>query len=224
MKTKKTTSPNKKPWPTKAAMEQVYDKKLWGGTSTDFYSGTGSHDPQLIRPYIDLVTSFLTSFKKPLTVVDLGCGDFNVGKELVQYTESYIAVDIVNDLITRNKKLFTNANLQFHCLDIAKDELPAGDCVLLRQVLQHLSNKEIINSIEKLYSFKYVLLTEHIPIGEFNPNMDIISGQGIRLKKNSGVDLLSTPFNLTIKKESQLLKIPMTNGKGVICTTLYTMF
>ena len=35
---------NKQPWPTKAAMTQVYEKYLWGGGGEhDFYSGEGSH-------------------------------------------------------------------------------------------------------------------------------------------------------------------------------------
>src|SRR5690554_7302135 len=76
----------KKPWPTKAAMEQVYEMKLWGDNNTDFYSGIGSHSPELVNPYIEVVSSFLKSFDHPLIVCDLGCGDFNVGKELVQYT------------------------------------------------------------------------------------------------------------------------------------------
>ena len=29
---------------------------------------------------------------------DLGCGDFNVGKELVKHAKRYVAVDIVADL------------------------------------------------------------------------------------------------------------------------------
>ena len=33
----------KKPWATRAAMEQVYDLNLWGANETKFYSGEGSH-------------------------------------------------------------------------------------------------------------------------------------------------------------------------------------
>ncbi len=33
----------KTPWPTKAAMEQVYEQNFWGGDNADFYSGEGSH-------------------------------------------------------------------------------------------------------------------------------------------------------------------------------------
>ena len=80
----------KRPWPTKDAMEQVYEKNLWGSNKTHFYSGIGSHDPKIIDPYINVVTSFLSSFKNSIVVCDLGCGDFNVGKDLVKYTKKYI--------------------------------------------------------------------------------------------------------------------------------------
>ena len=62
----------KKPWPTKDAMEQVYAMQLWGKDESNFYSGDGSHDPKIVNPYIEVVTSFLTSFESPLTVCDLG--------------------------------------------------------------------------------------------------------------------------------------------------------
>lgn len=223
-KEEKSSTRKKKPWPTRDAMEQVYKKNLWGGRNADFYSGAGSHDPGLVEPYIKAVTTFLTSFETPLVVCDLGCGDFNVGKELVKYTRKYIAVDIVAELIERNNKIFNEEKLEFQCLDIASDELPAGDCALLRQVLQHLSNKEVQRIVQKLSDFKYVILTEHIPEGDFTPNKDIISGQGIRLKKQSGLDLLAPPFHLKVKEERQLLSIPAQYSKGIIVTTHCTMF
>jgi len=214
----------KKPWPTKKAMEQVYKMKLWGDNTSDFYSGIGSHHPEIINPYIEVLTSFLTSFKSPISVCDLGCGDFNIGKELVKYTESYVAVDIVSDLIERNKQKFKEENLEFYCSDIAVDDLPSGDCALLRQVLQHLSNTEVLSIVRKLKDFKYIILTEHIPEGDFVPNKEIISGQGIRLKKQSGLNLLAPPFNFKVKKEKQLLSISLNDAKGLIVTSLYEVF
>ncbi|MGN8224316.1 class I SAM-dependent methyltransferase [Gracilimonas sp. BCB1] len=211
----------KKPWPTKGAMTQVYEKNLWGGGDTDFYSGSGSHHPELVDPYVEAVTSFLRSFDEPLVVCDLGCGDFNVGMELVRYADKYIAVDIVPELIERNKETFTADNLEFRSLDIAEDSWPAGDCVILRQVLQHLSNAEIQCIVSKLYNYEYIILTEHLPEGDFEPNRDIISGQGTRLKKNSGVDLLEPPFDLKVKKQEQWLTIPAKEWGGDVVTTLF---
>jgi SAM-dependent methyltransferase len=212
------------PWSTKAAMEQVYQLKLWGGQKPDFYSGSGSHETEIVKPYITVVTSFLRSFKTPITVCDLGCGDFNVGKELVVYAKNYVAIDIVAPLIAFNKEKFKEPNLEFYCLDIAVADLPSGDCAIIRQVLQHLSNAEVQAIVNKLANFKYLILTEHLPKGDFIPNKDILSGQGIRLKKKSGINLLAPPFHLKVKEEKQLIAFPLEGNKGILVTTLYVLF
>jgi hypothetical protein len=214
----------KNSWPTKAAMEQVYELRLWGDEKTEFYSGSGSHQLDIVKPYIAAVVSFLTSFKTPISVCDLGCGDFNVGKELVVYTKKYVAIDIVAPLIVFNKEKFKESNLEFHCLDIAVADLPLGDCAIIRQVLQHLSNAEVQAIVNKLVNFKYLILTEHLPKVDFIPNKDIISGQGIRLKKKSGINLLVPPFNLKVKEEKQLIAYYLEPDKGVLVTTLYVLF
>ncbi|MFD2518046.1 class I SAM-dependent methyltransferase [Salinimicrobium flavum] len=213
----------KKPWPTKDAMAQIYERKLWGGKQYEFYSGLGSHHPETVDAYIAVVSAFLKYFATPPVICDLGCGDFNIGKELLKYSKKYIAVDIVPDLISHNKKEFKIDNLEFHALDIATDDLPSGDCAILRQVLQHLSNEEIQSVVEKLYDFKYIILTEHLPEGDFEPNKDIISGQGIRLKKQSGVKLSASPFHFKVKEEKQLLSVPAPGFKGVLVTTMYKL-
>ena len=211
----------KKTWPTKAAMSQIYEKNLWGGNPSEFYSGEGSHDPVLVIPYIDVVSNFLESFETLITVCDLGCGDFNVGKDLVASTAHYHAVDIVPALIEYNQAKFQLQNLTFHCLDVAVDELPAGDCALVRQVLQHLSNQEVQQILEKLSHYRFVIITEHLPSGDFEPNKDKISGQGIRLKQNSGIDVLAQPFYWKVKDVNELLSLELSNGRGRIVTILY---
>ncbi|MBE7647816.1 class I SAM-dependent methyltransferase [Tenacibaculum finnmarkense] len=219
--------PSKTPWPTKEAMQQVYELNLWGNNNSAFYSGAGSHQAEIVTPYLSAVSSFLTSFKTPLIVCDLGCGDFNIGKELVTHTEQYIAADIVPELITYNTEKFKNPNLTFQTLDIAKDTLPTADCVILRQVLQHLSNNEVQEVLAKLSNYKYVILTEHLPnisVEEFIPNKDIISGQGIRIKKKSGLAILKAPFHFQVKEEKELLSVVLEDKKGIIVTTLYTVF
>ena len=213
----------KKAWPTKAAMQQIYRKQLWGTNGTTFYSGSGSHDSNLVAPYIASVTSFLASLEEKIVVCDLGCGDFNIGSRLVPFAKNYIAVDIVEELIDHNRTAFQSPHLQFQCLDIAKDELPMGDCAIVRQVLQHLSNAEIKAIVSKLYCYKYLIITEHVPKGAFVPNLDIISGQGIRLKKQSGVDLLSPPFNVKAKETRHLVSLVPPEGNGLIHTMLYIL-
>ncbi len=205
-------------------MQQIYRDKLWGDNGAEFYSGQCSHHPELVDPYHEFVTTFLKSFAVPITICDLGCGDFNIGKELLPYTKKYIAVDIVPEGIAFTRKQFNYPNMEFHCMDIAKARLPQADCAILRQVLQHLSNAEVEKIVNKLYDFKYVLLTEHLPKGEFQANEDIISGQGIRLKKLSGLDLFEAPFHLKVKEKRQLVSLKALVQKGRIVTTLFRMF
>lgn len=214
----------KTPWPTEAAMSQIYEKKLWGGNShTDFYSGEGSHNTAITTPYIYSVTAFLKSHSPRLRICDLGCGDFNIGKQLWPYTRHYHAIDIVPKLIERNTSLYKANNLQFHCLDISEDDLPDADCIILRQVLQHLSNKEVVNILKKLKTYKYIILTEHLPNTlNFTPNKDIISGQGIRLKHQSGIAILKPPFNFTAKRVTLLDVFVL--PKGQIVTQLYEVY
>ena len=213
-----------KPWPAKDVMNQIYEMNLWGGNQFDFYSGIGSHDAKIIDPYLKVIIAFLESYNRSLIVCDLGCGDFNIGKHLTKYSKKYIAIDVVENLTKRNKNLYKDHNLEFYCLDIINDKLPSGDCIILRQVLQHLSNKDIEKVIKKITIYKYIILTEHIPLGNFVSNKDIISGQGIRLKQNSGVNILEAPFNLKIKDQKQLEEHILENNKGRILTTLFKVF
>ena len=224
VKVKKKRTDKKTSWPTKAAMQQVYEQRLWGTNGDEFYSGEGSHDESLVATYIEGISAFLKSFKEPITICDLGCGDFNIGRQFVPFVGTYLAVDIVPELIAHNSTTFDAPNLEFLCLDIAKDDLPKADCAILRQVLQHLSNAEVAAVVNKLHCFKYVILTEHVPEGEYVPNLDIISGQGIRLKKQSGINLLNPPFSMEVKKKEMLLSQHSVNHPGVIITTLFQMF
>lgn len=214
----------KKPWPTRKVMEQIYDQNLWGGNENEFYSGFGSHSIELVEPYINVVKKFLRSFNHPITVCDLGCGDFNIGKQLFKDTKKYTAIDIVESLVKFNRKKYKAENLEFRNLDISIDSLPKADCVFVRQVLQHLSNVEVKRVLKKLNFYKFLILTEHIPQGGFKPNLDIISGQGIRLKKKSGINILEPPFNFKIESKKELISINLGEGKGRLVTTFFQVF
>lgn len=207
---------------TKKVMSEIYEKKRWGGRQKDFYSGSGSHSRKVVQPYIKTISSFLKDYEDGLIVCDLGCGDFNVGKNLVPYSKRYMGIDIVDDLIERNKKLFVSEKLEFHCLNIVTDNLPKGDCILVRQVFQHLSNEEIKKVVKKIEKFKHIIVTEHIPKGEFVANAEKSTGAGIRLSNNSGVVLTEPPFNMNPERSTELLRIKY--RKALIVTTHYQNF
>ena len=203
---------------------KIYKKGIWGKNAFgEPISGSGSHAKEIIQPYISEVSKFLLDIK-PSIVVDLGCGDFNVGKNFINLCEKYLACDVSSEILNRNKDNFSQLkNVEFRLVDLAFDYLRIGDVCFVRQLLQHLSNNDIEKFITKLNSqkpYKYLVLTEHLPLSDnFNPNVDKNTGADIRLSHKSGVVLHSEPFYLRALETIDFLEI--NEGDGRIKTTIY---
>ena len=208
---------------------EIYKRNKWGGSRREFYSGPGTANEQIVSIYISMVSekAYSENFVG-LTFVDLGCGDFRVGKQLLQLCSNYIGVDIVKPLIHRNHETYGNALTKFMHLDIVEDELPNGDVCFVRQVLQHLSNRQIIVVLPKLKKYKWVFITEHYPTDNnvIKPNIDKVHGRDVRVYDNSGVYLSKPPFELPAQELKEVLEVPGVgleglNDPGVIRTFLY---
>jgi hypothetical protein len=201
---------------------KIYKEKRWGG-GADYFSGHGSHLQDHVDPYVTALSEFLGQFPKLLNVVDLGCGDFNVGRQIRGKAANYIACDIVPDLIKRNRQIYSELNVDFRILDMTQEDLPKGDVVLIRQVLQHLSNADIKRVIERLHGYKYLVLTEYVPHGEFIQNIDHITGSYSRLARGipSGVVLTAPPFNLQVKSEKLICRT--LEQEGLLTVIVYEL-
>lgn len=200
----------------------IYNSGIWGNKADwKFCSGSGSHDPRIVVPYLGAVEVFLTSLSVKPDVVDLGCGDFNVGSQIRPFCRGYIACDIVPELIASNRTRFKELDVEFRCLDAATEHLPAGDVVFLRQVLQHLNNDQISLIVGKLEKYKYLILTEHLPKGSFKPNSEKPTGPGVRTGVKSGVVLSAPPFKLRFKAEQVVCSIE--ERASEVRTTIYTL-
>jgi hypothetical protein len=205
----------------------IYKEAKWGaGPRGDYYSGTGSHDPQLVRPYVKAVGSFLQSLPTPPSLVDLGCGDFNIGSQLRRYCGKYIACDVVPGLISRNQEKFSDADVDFRCLDITQRDFPDAEVALLRQVLQHLSTVQILQVVPSLYRYRFLVVSEHLPVEpDFRPNVEKPAGAMIRLFLGSGVILTEPPFNLKVKSAKVICSVSQAvdDDPGLVRTTLYEL-
>ena len=199
----------------KETFQDIYKNDRWGyfrykNAPCDFYSGPGSYAGELVNPYVSLVKK-LISEKEIKTIADLGCGDFNVGSRIAPLVVDYTGCDIVPELIERNKKKFGNDRCSFVCLDIVEDDLPAADLCLIREVFQHLSNKEIMNVLHKLRQYKFVLVTETIKSIEEGFNKDIPHGS------HRGICLKYPPFCM-MGTEVLRLNHPVDKGYVVVST------
>ena len=196
----------------------IYKNKIWGEGNLEipYYSGGGSDDEFAI-PYVNAIVDFISK-NKIKSIVDLGCGDFRIGKKITELTDvNFIGVDIVDDLIEYNKKQFSSASVSFYKKNIASDKLPAGELYLVRQVFQHLSNSQIKKALKNLSACKHLIITEHQPVdSNCTPNIDKPVGAGIRLEGNSGVYLEHPPFNKKVKKLFEIS--PQQDKSSVIAT------
>jgi hypothetical protein len=197
---------------------RIYRQKMWGGDGLDFYSGEGSAS-ELLAPYISGVRSFLSKLPASV-VVDIGCGDFVAGSQLADLARSYVACDVVPELIERNRRIFVRHNITFMVIDAAKDALPPGDIVIVKQVFQHLRNDQIHAIARKLSQYRTWIICEHTPIADFSPNVDMRSGHGVRIRFNSGVVLTEPPFS--IKPRNTEILSEAESYYGVIRTLAYT--
>jgi SAM-dependent methyltransferase len=191
---------------TAEVFAEIYAKKEWNEDIRDegFDSGLGSGSAFASR-YCDLINDFIETHKIQ-SVVDLGCGDFRVGRQIARPGILYTGVDLVSDLIEYNQKTFGADHIRFQSGDLTSGPLPDGELCLIRQVLQHLSNQEILTAIERCEKYPYVIVTEHIPKGgKIKPNVDKPHGPDIRLYWNSGVFLEQPPF---LRRTTTLLDVP----------------
>jgi len=197
-------------WP-EVVFDRVYKEKKWGDKG-GFFSGEGSL-PKNTLNYRNYVEKFIkeNNIKK---VLDLGCGDFRVGKLINWNNAEYIGADVVKSLIYRNNKLYSNKKIKFIKKNIIVNKLPDADLCLIRQVLQHLSNKDIKKIIKKIIKYRYILVTDSISI---NPkkrlNLDIPRGRN----RKYGLYLELPPFN---QKSKIVLSYFEKNKKYILRTIL----
>ena len=201
---------------------RIYLESHWGGGG-GFYSGSGSHDAGLVEPYVSAVSRHLRSMERPPRIVDLGCGDFNVGSRFLDLCSEYVAVDIVPELIEAHKRKVWDLKVRFVRLNIIEDPLPEGEVCFLRQVFQHLSNAQISKVLPKLRRYREVFITEHHPEDArlAAHNIDKLQGADIRITSGSGVYLDRHPFNLDRSRWELVLEVPYAPG-GLIRTFKYS--
>jgi SAM-dependent methyltransferase len=189
--------------------QDVYKYSLWGGDQeSKFFSGVGSRGGAVdiyVEKMAALIQRHAADLGRPPIVVDLGCGDFQVGGALLSRLPdiTYVGCDIVPELIAHNKQTYGTDRVSFRHVDIVVNPLPAGDVCLVRQVLQHLSNEEILNIMQRMGHYKLIYVTEGHPeqrIGPVNP--DKAASADVRFDwktgRGRGVELDRPPFNATV--------------------------
>lgn len=183
---------------TSAVFDSIYKEKAWShGKDEGSLSGEGSEGSWLdasveaILTYPDLASR---------SVVEIGCGDFNFGSRIAPHTTFYTAIDVSPVIIEANKRTYAGLdNVEFKAVNGEDAVLPQGQLVIIRQVLQHLTNGEIAAIMRSVLASnpEQVFVFEDVPADVFAPNRDLpVAGPFTRIGLSSGVDLRSAPFSL----------------------------
>ena len=164
----------------------IYTNRVWlNGRQAGSLSGSGSEidNTGSVRSRVaDLLSGFGIQ-----ALLDVGCGDFNWMKE-VQLSCLYIGIDIVTEIIARNARVYGSPQRTFFVLDATRDKLPVADAALCREVLFHLSFRDIWRLIDNLRD---------------SQTMFLIATNDSGLQRNA--DILSEDFRLLNLREAPFL-------------------
>lgn len=164
----------------------IYENNEWG-----YGSGEGSLKIHTVG-YSKFIEEFIKK-KKIATVVDMGCGDWQFSKDINWGNAQYHGFDIVHKVIDANIAKYAKENIVFSCYSGSATMLPSADLLIIKDVLQHLTNDKIDRIFEEFNRYKYCLITNCVnPRGKFE-NVDILDGEMRYL------DLRLPPFNVAGK-------------------------
>ena len=168
----------------------IYEHGLWAkdaqGKGTSGYGST----LEFTRLYRVFLQDFLAAHQVR-SVVDAGCGDWEFSQAIDWNGISYLGVDIVPSVIKENQRRFSAANVRFAVADIVREELPPADLLLVKDVLQHLSNADVTSFLAQLPRYRHVLIVNDVlPRSLTATTIDIPTG------RYRPLDLTQPPFSL----------------------------
>lgn len=177
-----------------AIFSSIYERGEWGvDENQKGNSGSGS-DPQNAKIYLSFLKSYLED-NSIQSVVDLGCGDWRLGRLINWDGIKYLGIDVVESVINENTKNFASANISFIKADGTDYVLPKADLLICKDILQHLPYKDIQNIIKQFSKFKYCIVINDVdPVKLTCENIDIPRGYYRCL------DLTKPPFSLLGRK------------------------
>lgn len=162
----------------------IYDSDHWEGGS-----GVGSA-PDATQPYRDVLAEILAA-SDVRSVVDVGCGDWQLGSLVDWSGVDYLGLDVVPEVVARNAARFGKQGVRFSVLDGRQEALPAADLLLAKDVLQHWPSANVSAFLGKaLARYRYCLITNDVESVHWSGavNQDIALGEWRTL------DLEAAPF------------------------------
>tara|TARA_B100001250_G_C19566834_1_gene685880 strand:+ start:57 stop:791 length:735 start_codon:yes stop_codon:yes gene_type:complete len=154
-------------------------------------SGHGSNiNTDQSNNLISSLSSFIKNYKIN-SFLDMPCGDFLWMNELLKKNNimNYLGIDIVDEIIKKNKKKYENEKIKFSTFDIINFHTDEKfELVFMRDFFIHINNadiKKVLSNIQKM-NIDYFAFENY----DISKNEDVITG------RHRKVNLKLDPFNL----------------------------
>ena len=155
-----TTSSNKRVLdPVEEIFTYIYEKNCW--LSQESVSGPGS-ELKVTQNMRQALSTLLQRFGIA-SIADAPCGDLNWMRYVDIGTCRYIGIDIVQELIENNARIF-GATREFRHLNLIEDIIEKVDLIICRDMLAHLTDEQIFKVLRnfKQSGSKYILMTTNL--------------------------------------------------------------
>jgi SAM-dependent methyltransferase len=152
--------------------QSIYDTDHWKQGS-----GEGSYRDATDR-YREVVAAAISG-RDVRTVVDAGCGDWQFSKLIEWGGVHYVGLDVVPDVVEENTREHGSSEIEFRCVDVRHAQLPEGDLLICKDVLQHWDIESITRFLAaNLTRYRYLLITNdvasvHWPAGKLNAEISL---------------------------------------------------
>lgn len=169
--------------------DRIYRENRWGRGS-----GPGSM-PETTHEYRSWLQSYLDQ-NTGSRVLDIGCGDWSFSRLMDWTRVYYFGIDVVPSVIRDDNHLYRSNRVHFilsDVLDLPEQMLCTFDIVIIKDVLQHLSNRTVLQVFDKLLMVPVWLISNGMPYNGINQN--IVDG-GYR-----PIDVSKSPFSLNVTQE-----------------------
>jgi hypothetical protein len=177
------------------AFSRIYADGVWGRNAQGEGISGGGSNVEAAREYMNFLQKFLKEHHIR-SVVELGCGDWEFSQHVDWSGITYRGYDVVRSVIERNHKKFSTSTITFIQGDATQIDLPSADLLICKDVMQHITNEDVLIMCAQFPKFKYCLITnDALPDTVLNPNDKLNTRGGHRT-----LDLSRPPFNIQGKK------------------------
>jgi hypothetical protein len=175
------------------AFTQIYHENLWGDPNSR--SGIGSSFEQTIvirRKIPEIISKYNIK-----SIIDAPCGDlFWIKALLPQFQKEgikYTGLDIVPEIIEKNKLDFSEPTFNFGNVDLTKGPIPRADLIITRDCFLHLSFENIVKILirYKESGSKYLLVSLYTKATRKNYDVHDFPVEA------RPINLLKYPFNFS---------------------------